>query len=59
MEHDKKPLSVAHERRVVGYLRPGLQAKFDNYVQSKAMTNSEAINEAVRLLVVPGDKRHY
>lgn len=38
-------------RRVVGYLKPSIASKFRAYIQGKNITQSEALNEAVRILI--------
>jgi hypothetical protein len=48
---DKKTISSSKERQVLGYLKPGLDVKFKQYVQEKDVSISEALNDAVRLLV--------
>jgi hypothetical protein len=48
---DKKNISSSKERQVLGYLKPGLDVKFKQYVQEKDVSISEALNDAVRLLV--------
>lgn len=50
-EKNKKPMSSSHERLVKGYLRPGLAPKFEQYVQEHAVSVSEALNDAVKMLV--------
>lgn len=42
--------SSSHERRVVGYLKPGNKAFVKSYVQQCETTESKVINEAVQAL---------
>src|SRR6516164_4378598 len=49
-----KPVqSSSHDRRVVGYLRPCIAAKFERYLTEKGVNMSEAVNDAVQKLVEP------
>ena len=48
---ENKSGSSTHERKIYAYLRPSLYNKFNAYVVTNKLGKSEAINEAVRLLV--------
>lgn len=45
--------SSSFERRVVGYLRPCVAAKFEKYVAEHGGSKSEHINDAISRLVEP------
>ena len=44
------------ERRVTAYLHPTILAKFKDYVRSRRISESEALNDAVRIMLNHQDK---
>jgi hypothetical protein len=53
MEKQKKNIkqSSSHERKWAGYLTPSLNARASAYIESRNISRSQLINEAVRVFV--------
>lgn len=46
------PQQEIKTREVTGYLRPAISIKFQQFIADKEMGKSEALNEAVKLLLI-------